>query len=199
MTCPDLTDHSLSNYDDYDNYVAYGDYDGVVIAGEGMKEYQEHDVILSDIVPPQTIPDESSTERDPANPRPSLSCSSDASEFSRPFSGTCVQPAVSHGIKSNQIKSCPARLMLMAGCSHATHERLYDQMFKYCLFYQLARDYLTVLPCQLSRTAQDSLGSAHFLRSAQDIRQPNFAWGRGPGYHRCPGVWQRLPRGLCPL
>ena len=39
-----------------------------------MEEYQECDVILSDVVPPQTDPDESSTECDPADPRPSLPC-----------------------------------------------------------------------------------------------------------------------------
>ena len=33
-----------------------------------MEEYQECDVILSDVVPLQINPDESSTERDPADP-----------------------------------------------------------------------------------------------------------------------------------
>ena len=40
-----------------------------------MEEYQERDVVLSDVVPPQTDPDKSSAERDPANLRPSLPCS----------------------------------------------------------------------------------------------------------------------------
>ena len=39
-----------------------------------MEEYQERDVILSDVVTPQTDPAESSTKRDPADPRPSLLC-----------------------------------------------------------------------------------------------------------------------------
>ena len=37
-------------------------------------EYQERDVLLSVVVPPQTAPDVSSAEHVPANPRPSLPC-----------------------------------------------------------------------------------------------------------------------------
>ena len=63
VTCPDLADRSLANFDDYDNYDDYGDYDGDVIASvTSMEEYQERDVILSDVVLPQTDWDELSTE-----------------------------------------------------------------------------------------------------------------------------------------
>ena len=34
----------------------------------------------------------------------------------------------------------------------ATHEPIHDQMFIILLFYRIARDYLTVLLCRLSRT-----------------------------------------------
>ena len=82
------------DYDEYDDYGGYddcGDNDGDVITGvTSMEEYQERDVILSDIVPPQTDPDGSSTERGPADPRPSLPCDSAipiASGYSRSLPG----------------------------------------------------------------------------------------------------------------
>ena len=75
MTYPDLADRSPANFDDYDNYDDYGDYDGDVIAGViSMEEYHELDVRLSYVVPPQNDPDESSTERDPADLLPSMPC-----------------------------------------------------------------------------------------------------------------------------
>ena len=43
-----------------------GDYYGDVIAGvTSLEEYQERDIILSDVAPPQTNPDKSSTEFNP--------------------------------------------------------------------------------------------------------------------------------------
>ena len=59
--------YDYHEYDDYGGYDDYGDYNGDVIAGKSMEAYQERDVILSDVVPPQTDPDMSS-----ADPRPSL-------------------------------------------------------------------------------------------------------------------------------
>ena len=68
VTCPDLADRSLANFDDYDNYDDYGDYDDDVIAGvTSMEEYQERDVMLSDVIPPHTNLDESSPLRDTAD------------------------------------------------------------------------------------------------------------------------------------
>ena len=65
VTCPDLADRSLANFDDYDNY---GDYDDDVIAGvTSMEEYQERDVMLSDVIPPHTNLDESSPLWDTAD------------------------------------------------------------------------------------------------------------------------------------
>ena len=50
--------HDYHEYDDYGGYDDCGDYDGGVIAGvTSTEEYQECDVILSDVVPPQTDPD----------------------------------------------------------------------------------------------------------------------------------------------
>ena len=66
--------HDYHEYDDYDNYDDYGDCDGDVIANVASMEYRERDVILSDVVPPQTDPDGSSAEHGTVGPRPSLPC-----------------------------------------------------------------------------------------------------------------------------
>ena len=65
--------HDYHEYDDYGGYDDCGDYGGdydgdVIISVTSMEEYQECDVILSDVVPPQTDPDMSSAERVPADP-----------------------------------------------------------------------------------------------------------------------------------
>ena len=73
---PEYDDYDdYHEYDDYGGYDDSGDYCGDVIASvTSMEEYQERDVILSNVVPPQTDPDRSSTKRGPAAPRPSLPC-----------------------------------------------------------------------------------------------------------------------------
>ena len=56
-------------YDDYHDHHEYDDYGGPDDWGTyDMEEYQERDVMLSDVVPPQTDPNVLSVERVPADP-----------------------------------------------------------------------------------------------------------------------------------